>query len=48
VNRAIAVTRAAVRKPKPQDSELGFGAVFTDHMAVMTYEEGRGWHDLRL
>ena len=48
MNQTIAVTRAAPRKPTPQDSELGFGTVFTDHMAVMTYEEGRGWHDLRI
>lgn len=26
----------------------GFGRVFTDHMAVMTYSEGRGWHDGRI
>ncbi len=23
----------------------GFGRVFTDHMAVLHYSEGRGWHD---
>src|SRR5689334_4917971 len=48
VNETISVTRAAERKPKPLDSELGFGIYFTDHMAVMNYEEGRGWHDLRV
>jgi branched-chain amino acid aminotransferase len=48
VIQTIAVTRAARRKPKPKDSELGFGTVFTDHMAVMAYEQGRGWHDLRI
>lgn len=25
------------------DGELGFGQYFTDHMAVMEYEEGKGW-----
>ena len=23
----------------------GFGRVFTDHMAVIRYTEGQGWHD---
>ena len=26
----------------------GFGRVFTDHMAVIDYTEGRGWHDARI
>jgi branched-chain amino acid aminotransferase len=26
----------------------GFGRVFTDHMAVLRYTEGRGWHDGRI
>ena len=26
----------------------GFGRVFTDHMAVVNYTEGRGWHDARI
>ncbi len=26
----------------------GFGTVFTDHMAVINYTEGRGWHDARI
>ncbi len=48
MNRTISVTRATERKPKPADADLSFGTVFTDHMAVMNYEEGRGWHDLRV
>lgn len=44
----IEVTRAAVRKPKPADSELGFGTVFTDHMALMEYHEGQGWGNARI
>src|SRR5205085_10483209 len=48
VTQTITVTRAAASKSKPNESELGFGTVFTDHMAVMTYQEGRGWHDLRI
>ena len=26
----------------------GFGRVFTDHMVVMRYSEGQGWHDGRV
>jgi len=33
-------------KPKPTDeSKLGFGKIFTDHMFTMKYKEGKGWHD---
>ena len=33
---------------KPEDSQLGFGTVFTDHMFLQEYHEGRGWHDARI
>lgn len=37
---------AGERKPRPQDeSALGFGRYVTDHMFVMTYDAGQGWHD---
>lgn len=36
-------------KVKPTDeSKLGFGGVFTDHMFLMNYTEGKGWHDPRI
>ena len=36
-------------KEKPQDeSKLGFGRIFTDHMFLMNYDEGQGWHDPRI
>ena len=36
-------------KPKPADeSKLGFGSIFTDHMFLMNYDEGQGWHDARI
>lgn len=37
--------------PKPlyeDESRLGFGKLFTDHMFVMEYTEGKGWHDARI
>ena len=41
----IKVTQAQTDRTRPQDSDLGFGQVFTDHMFVMNYSEDRGWHD---
>ena len=36
-------------KAKPADeSKLGFGTIFTDHMFIMNYDEGQGWHDPRI
>lgn len=36
-------------KAKPTDeTKLGFGYIFTDHMFVMNYDEGQGWHDARI
>ena len=36
-------------KPKPQDeSKLGFGRVFTDHMFVAEWNRGEGWHDAKI
>lgn len=39
------VTRNPNPKPKPDPNELVFGKQFTDHMFVMDYDEGQGWHD---
>ena len=38
------------KKPKtmPPESELGFGKVFTDHMLMVDWEEGKGWYDARI
>ena len=36
-------------KEKPKDeTKLGFGHIFTDHMFVMDYERGKGWYDARI
>ncbi len=36
-------------KAKPTDeSALGFGKIFTDHMFIMDYTAGKGWHDARI
>jgi len=36
-------------KPKPADeNNLGFGRIFTDHMLLMDYQTGKGWHNPRV
>jgi len=43
------VTRTTHPKPRPEDeSKLGFARYFTDHMFVMDWDEGQGWHDGRV
>lgn len=32
----------------PDAGKLGFGTVFTDHMFLMDYTPGEGWHDARI
>ena len=45
----IKITRTIAPKAKPQDeSKLGFGKIFTDHMFLMDYTAGEGWHDPRI
>ena len=44
----ITVTRTAAPKVKPDYTKLGFGKYFTDHMFIMDYTEGQGWHDARI
>ena len=45
----IKVTLTTAPKEKPTDeSKLGFGKCFTDHMFVMDYTVGKGWHDPRI
>ena len=42
------VTRTTHPKEKPDPNNLPFGTYFTDHMFVMEYDEGQGWHDGRV
>src|SRR4051794_11977377 len=41
-------TRTTAPKPKPADESLSFGKVLTDHMFLMDYTEGEGWHSPRI
>ena len=44
----IKITRTTAPKTKPNGEDLTFGSVFTDHMFLMDYTEGEGWHDARI
>ena len=45
----IKIEKTAAPKEKPQDeSKLGFGKIFTDHMFMMDYAEGKGWYNGRI
>ena len=49
MNYVFPVTRTTHPKKRPEDeSKLGFAKYFTDHMFVMDYDEGEGWHDGRV
>ena len=45
----IKITKNPNPAAKPADeSKLGFGKVFTDHMFVMDWDAANGWHDARI
>ncbi|MCI8602847.1 MAG: branched-chain amino acid aminotransferase [Ruminiclostridium sp.] len=44
----ITIQKTTAPKQKPDQTKLGFGNYFTDHMFIMNYDEGDGWHDPRI
>ncbi|HQK73725.1 MAG TPA: hypothetical protein PL044_08160, partial [Clostridiales bacterium] len=47
--KEIAFERTKTPRPKPADeTKLGFGNYYTDHMFMMNYDEGEGWHNPRI
>ncbi len=45
----ITIQKTTAPKPHPTDeTKLGFGKIFSDHMFLMDYTEGTGWHDPRV
>lgn len=44
----IKIEKATNLKAKTPDDQLGFGRIFTDHMFIMDYDAGQGWHDARI
>jgi branched-chain amino acid aminotransferase len=48
MSTAISVQRTPKPRPRPKDDELAFGKIFTDHMFLAEWDEGKGWHDARV
>jgi len=44
----IKIDRNNQPKAKPCTENLTFGKHFSDHMFLMNYDEGQGWHDPRI
>ncbi len=44
----IRVEKAKTLKELPDPNTLLFGKTFTDHMFLMNYDAGQGWHDARI
>ena len=45
----IRVEKTTNPKVKPDFTKpLPFGKIFTDHMFIMNYTEGKGWYDARI
>ncbi|ARD49510.1 branched-chain amino acid aminotransferase [Sporosarcina sp. P33] len=47
--KQITINQTTQPKNKPAANDpLAFGTIFTDHMFVMDYTDGTGWHDARI
>ena len=44
----IKITKTTQPKVKPDETKLGFGKYYTDHMLIIDYTAGIGWHDARI
>ena len=44
----IKIEKTTAPKTKPDYDKLGFGNYYTDHMFLMNYTKGIGWHDARI
>ena len=44
----IKIIETTSPKTMVPENELGFGKYFSDHMFIMDYETGKGWHDARI
>jgi len=48
MNYTFDIQKTTSPKPKPDPDTLKFGQEFSDHMFIMEYETGKGWHDGRI
>ena len=45
----LEILKATQLKQKPTDeTKLGFGTIFTDHMVTVKYKQGKGWYDAQI
>lgn len=44
----LKITKNTNPAPKPDESALGFGKIFTDHMLIVNYKAGLGWYNPRI
>jgi len=44
----LTINKADTLKSHPDDSDLTFGTIFTDHMFNMDYRPDKGWHNPRI
>lgn len=44
----IKIEKSVVLKEKPSLEGIPFGTYFSDHMFLLDYDEGKGWHDARV
>lgn len=44
----IKITKTTTPQTMPPEEKLGFGKVFTDHMLIVDWEQGKGWFDARI
>jgi len=48
MSQKISIQKTQNPKQKPDQSKLGFGQYFTDHMFIMDYSREKGWYDPRI
>ncbi|WP_424767548.1 branched-chain amino acid aminotransferase [Paenibacillus sp. sgz302251] len=46
--QSLEIELTKTKKQKPAADQLGFGNHYTDHMFIMDYEDGKGWHSPRI
>ncbi|MBM7553130.1 branched-chain amino acid aminotransferase [Thalassobacillus pellis] len=48
MSNQLTIEKSTHQQPKPDTDQIPFGRTFTDHMFVMDYEKGTGWHEPRI
>lgn len=48
MSQKISIEKTTNPKSKPDQNDLGFGQYFSDHMYILDYTKGKGWHDARI